>query len=60
VKSSRYERVVTYSVLIGFTVMVLYPMLSILFLALHKKTDLVTGFAFPTHPDLSSFTAAWT
>jgi len=60
VKSSRYERVVTYSVLIGFTVMVLYPMLSILFLALHKKTDLVTGFAFPIHPDLSSFTAAWT
>ena len=59
-KSSRYERVVTYSVLIAFTVMVLYPMLSILFLALHKKTDLVTGFAFPIHPDLSSFTAAWT
>jgi raffinose/stachyose/melibiose transport system permease protein len=60
VTTSRYERVVTYSVLIGFTVMVLYPMLSILFLALHKKTDLVTGFAFPVHPDLSSFTAAWT
>ena len=59
-RTSRYERVVTYSVLIGFTVMVLYPMLSILFLALHKKTDLVTGFAFPIHPDLSSFTAAWT
>ena len=58
-KSSPYERVVTYSVLIAFTVMVLYPILSILFLALHKKTDLVTGFAFPTHPDLSSFTAAW-
>ncbi len=59
-KSSPYERVVTYSVLIAFTLMVLYPMLSILFLALHKKTDLVTGFAFPTSPDLSSFTAAWT
>jgi raffinose/stachyose/melibiose transport system permease protein len=60
VSSSRYERVVTYSVLIAFTVMVLYPILSIIFLALHKKTDLVTGFAFPSHPDLSSFTAAWT
>ena len=35
-------------------------MLSILFLALHKKTDLVTGFAFPTRIDLSSFEAAWT
>ena len=59
-KSSPYERVVTYSVLIAFTLMVLYPMLSIVFLALHEKTDLVTGFAFPTSPDLSSFTAAWT
>jgi raffinose/stachyose/melibiose transport system permease protein len=59
VKSSAYERVVTYSVLIAFTIMVIYPILSIVFLALHKKTDLVTGFAFPTHPDLSSFTAAW-
>jgi raffinose/stachyose/melibiose transport system permease protein len=46
-------------VLIAFTVMVLYPILSILFLALHRKTDLVTGFAFPTHPNLSSFKAAW-
>jgi len=60
VRSSPYERVVTYSVLIAFTLMVLYPMLSIVFLALHEKTDLVTGFAFPTHPDMSSFTAAWT
>jgi raffinose/stachyose/melibiose transport system permease protein len=59
VKSSPYERVVTYSVLIAFTIMVIYPILSIAFLALHKKTDLVTGFAFPTHPNLSSFRAAW-
>ena len=59
-KSSPYERVVTYSVLIAFTLMVLYPMLSILFLALHEKTDLVTGFAFPLHPNLNSFEAAWT
>jgi raffinose/stachyose/melibiose transport system permease protein len=59
VKSSAYERVVTYSVLIAFTIMVIYPILSIAFLALHKKTDLVTGFAFPTHPNLSSFRAAW-
>ena len=38
----------------------LYPVLSILFLALHRKTDLVSGFAFPTRIDLSSFEAAWT
>ena len=42
-----------------FTVLALYPVLSILFLALHRKTDLVSGFAFPTRIDLSSFEAAW-
>src|SRR5439155_712727 len=47
-------------VLTLFSLLAIYPILSILFLALHKKTDLVTGFAFPTHLDLSSFKAAWT
>ena len=42
-----------------FSVLALYPVLSILFLALHRKTDLVSGFAFPTRIDLSSFEAAW-
>jgi raffinose/stachyose/melibiose transport system permease protein len=58
-RSSSYERVVTYTVLIAFTIMVIYPILSIVFLALHDKNDLVTGFAFPSHPNLSSFRAAW-
>ena len=57
---SRFERTATYSMLILFAILAIYPVLSILSLALHKKTDLVTGFAFPTHPDLSSFKAAWT
>ncbi|MEZ0212219.1 MAG: hypothetical protein ACAH27_04635, partial [Xanthobacteraceae bacterium] len=43
-----------------FTLLAVYPVLSILFLALHRKTDLVTGFALPTRLDLSSFEAAWT
>ena len=46
--NSRLERVVTYSCSIAFTMVVIYPILSIVFLALHQKTDLVTGFAFPT------------
>ena len=37
----------------------LYPMLSILFLAFHKKTDLVTGFSFPTTFSLAPFMDAW-
>lgn len=58
--SGRVERLGAYVVLTGFSVLAIYPVLSILFLALHKKTDLVSGFAFPTRIDLSSFQAAWT
>ena len=55
-----FERIGAYGVLALFSVLAIYPVLSILFLALHRKTDLVTGFAFPTRVDLSSFKAAWT
>ena len=58
--AGRLERVGSYGVLMLFSVLAIYPVLSILFLALHRKTDLVTGFAFPTRLDLSSFKAAWT
>ena len=58
--AGRYERVATYGILTLFSVAAIYPVLSIVLLALHKKTDLVTGFAIPTHLDLSSFKAAWT
>ena len=56
----RFERMATYGFLVLFSVVAIYPVLSIFFLALHKKTDLVTGFALPTSLDLSSFKAAWT
>ena len=58
--AGRLERIGSYGVLAAFALLAIYPILSILFLALHRKTDLVTGFAFPIHPDLSSFRAAWT
>jgi len=60
VSTGYLERIGTYGVLSVFSVLAIYPVLSILFLALHRKTDLVTGFAFPTRLDLSSFKAAWT
>ena len=56
----RLDRFGAYVVLSAFSLIAIYPVLSILFLALHRKTDLVTGFAFPTRVDLSSFDAAWT
>ena len=58
--AGRLERIGSYGVLAAFALLAIYPILSILFLALHRKTDLVTGFAFPIRPDLSSFRAAWT
>jgi raffinose/stachyose/melibiose transport system permease protein len=60
VTTGYFERIGAYGVLALFSVLAVYPVLSILFLALHRKTDLVTGFAFPTRLDLSSFKAAWT
>jgi raffinose/stachyose/melibiose transport system permease protein len=60
VTAGRLDRTVAYTVLGLFSVLAIYPILSILFLALHRKTDLVTGFAIPTRLELSSFKAAWT
>jgi raffinose/stachyose/melibiose transport system permease protein len=59
VSATRVERAVTYAVLTAFAIGAIYPVLSILFLALHTKSDLVTGFAWPTDPKLDSFQAAW-
>jgi raffinose/stachyose/melibiose transport system permease protein len=57
--TSRLDRYTTYVVLTGFAALAIYPMLSILFLAFHKKTDLVTGFSLPTSFSLQTFIDAW-
>jgi raffinose/stachyose/melibiose transport system permease protein len=46
--TARLDRYTTYVVLVGFAFVAIYPMLSILFLAFHRKSDLVTGFSLPT------------
>ena len=45
--ASRLDRFTTYVVLWRSRATALYPLISILFLAFHKKTDLVTGFSLP-------------
>ena len=57
--TARLDRYTTYVVLVGFSLLAIYPMLSILFLAFHKKTDLVTGFSLPTTFSLQTFIDAW-
>jgi raffinose/stachyose/melibiose transport system permease protein len=57
--AGKLEQLGNYTVLALFSLLAIYPVLSILFLALHDKNDLVSGFAFPTRLDLSSFEAAW-
>jgi raffinose/stachyose/melibiose transport system permease protein len=58
-RASSFERTTTYVVLSVFSLAVIYPILSILFLAMHRKEDLVTGFAIPHKLDLHSFSVAW-
>jgi raffinose/stachyose/melibiose transport system permease protein len=57
--TGRFDRYTTYLVLVGFALLAIYPMLSILFLAFHRKSDLVTGCSLPTTFSLQTFVAAW-
>ena len=56
---SRREQVLSYAVLGAFAVLALYPILSIVLLALHRRSDLVTGFAIPDHLSFDTFREAW-
>jgi raffinose/stachyose/melibiose transport system permease protein len=56
---SRREQLLSYFVLCAFAVIALYPVISIVLLALHKRSDLVTGFSIPHSLDFSSFKTAW-
>jgi raffinose/stachyose/melibiose transport system permease protein len=56
---SRREQVLSYAVLAAFAVLALYPILSIVLLALHRRSDLVTGFAIPDHLSFDTFRQAW-
>jgi raffinose/stachyose/melibiose transport system permease protein len=57
--TSRLDRYTTYVVLVAFSFLALYPIISIVFLAFHKKTDNVTGFSFPTTFSPHTFVSAW-
>jgi raffinose/stachyose/melibiose transport system permease protein len=56
---SRVERSASYTMILLFSVLAVYPVLSILSLALHSPNDLVSGFVWPTSFNLSAFRDAW-
>ena len=57
--SARREQIFSYVVLGLFSIIVLYPILSIVLLAFHKRSDLVTGFSIPHTWSLDTFKTAW-
>jgi raffinose/stachyose/melibiose transport system permease protein len=58
--AGRRELVMSYLVLGLFAVVALYPILSIVLLAFHQRSDLVTGFSIPDQLNFSTFGDAWT
>jgi raffinose/stachyose/melibiose transport system permease protein len=59
VTASRREQLLSYLVLGAFSIVALYPILSIVLLALHKRSDLVTGLSIPDSLSLDTFRTAW-
>jgi raffinose/stachyose/melibiose transport system permease protein len=56
---ARREQFLSYAVLGVFSVIAIYPILSILLLAFHERSDLVSGFSIPDSFDFSTFREAW-
>ena len=50
--AARREQLLSYAVLIVFAIIAIYPIVSIVLLALHKRSDLVTGLLDPGHARL--------
>jgi raffinose/stachyose/melibiose transport system permease protein len=60
VTAARREQLLSYLILGVFSVIALYPILSIVLLALHERSDLVTGLSIPDSLDFGTFRDAWT
>lgn len=57
--SSSFERVATHALLIVFAIVAVYPLVSIVLLALSPASDIVTGFHVPSAPTLDNLARAW-
>jgi len=57
--AARREQVLSYALLIVFSLIALYPIVSIVLLALHDRSDLVTGLSIPDSIDFGTIRTAW-
>lgn len=57
--TSPLERIATHGLLFVACAVVLYPLVSIVLLALNPPGTPVSGVAFPTNPSLGGFSTAW-
>jgi raffinose/stachyose/melibiose transport system permease protein len=57
--TARREQYLSYLILAAFSIAAIYPILSIVLLAFHRKSDLVTGFSIPDHLSFDTFSRAW-
>jgi raffinose/stachyose/melibiose transport system permease protein len=57
--AARREQLLSYLVLGAFAVVAVYPILSIVMLAFHRRSDLVTGFDIPNRLSFDTFKEAW-
>jgi raffinose/stachyose/melibiose transport system permease protein len=57
--SSTFERVGTHFLLIIFAVIAVYPLISIVSLALTPASETVTGFSLPSEVTFDNFAVAW-
>ncbi len=58
--AARREQLFSYVVLGVLSIVAIYPILSIVLLAFHRKSDLVTGFSIPDRLSFDTFSRAWT
>jgi raffinose/stachyose/melibiose transport system permease protein len=57
--AARREQLLSYAVLGVFAIIALYPILTIVLLAFHERSDLVTGFSIPDALSFDTFRRAW-
>jgi raffinose/stachyose/melibiose transport system permease protein len=59
VTAARREQLLSYGVLILFSIVAIYPIISIVLLAMHERSDLVTGLSIPDSLNFGTFSDAW-